>query len=43
MAEIGIITEQGDLGLGFEVLSEQDQEKVNQESSKENDNKEGAM
>lgn len=26
MSNIGIITEQGDLGLGFDVLSQKDQE-----------------
>lgn len=30
MAEIGIIQEQGDLGLGFDVLNNQDQKVYNE-------------
>lgn len=29
--EIGIITEQGDMGLGFEPLSDEDKEKIKEE------------
>jgi|BioPla2DNA2_1021312.scaffolds.fasta_scaffold00470_2 hypothetical protein len=34
--QIGIITEIGDLGLGFDPLSEQDQEKIKLETNKNN-------
>ena len=30
MKKFGVITEQGDLGLGFDVLNEQDQKVVNE-------------
>ena len=40
MAEYGVITEQGDLGLGFDVLNDKDQkaynEAVNREQKKVN-------
>lgn len=32
---IGIITEQGDLGLGYQPLTEQEQEQINKDHSKE--------
>lgn len=37
MSNIGVIQEQGDLGLGFEELSNEDQDKVRKETSKENE------
>lgn len=37
MPEVGIITEQGDLGLGFDPLSQKDK-KVYSESSSNNQN-----
>lgn len=42
--KIGVITEQGDLGLGFDILNEQDQKTYKQNKSansdsSENDNK----
>lgn len=38
--EYGAITEQGDLGLGFDILNEQDQETMRKNDDKENkDNK----
>lgn len=43
MGEIGIITEQGDLGLGFEELNESDKAKLENQDKKENKgNKDGA-
>ena len=39
--EIGVITEQGDLGLGFEVISESEQKKV-KESTETGKKKEDA-
>ena len=33
--KIGMITEQGDLGLGFEVISEEDEEKIKENSTTE--------
>lgn len=33
--KIGMITEQGDLGLGFEVISEEDEEKIKENSKTE--------
>lgn len=32
--EYGIITEQGDLGLGFEPVSEEEQEKIDKNQKK---------
>lgn len=43
MTDIGIINEQGDLGLGFEILDEQDQATIRQEGNTENNNEDGAM
>ena len=44
MAQIGVITEIGDMGLGFEPLNEADQKSYNEnlkkEEEKENQNKE---
>ena len=43
MPEIGVITEQGDMGLGFNPLSPEDQKKVEKEvlgKDKNNDEKE---
>lgn len=37
MAQLGVITEQGDLGLGFDPLNNKDQ-KVVSESTKNNEN-----
>lgn len=37
--EIGIITEQGDLGLGFDPLNQNDQKVYNESASKEEDKK----
>ena len=37
--EIGVITEQGDLGLGFDVLNEQDQNKYQNNNNNSDDNK----
>ena len=34
MPQIGIITEQGDLGLGFEPISEEDAEKLKDDDNK---------
>lgn len=34
MSDIGMITEQGDLGLGFDILDEEDQEKIKDEENK---------
>lgn len=31
--QIGVITEQGDLGLGFDVLNEQDQNTIKQNNT----------
>lgn len=42
MKKFGVITEQGDLGLGFDVLNEQDQKIVNEaveHKDKKDDNK----
>ena len=36
MPEIGIITEQGDLGLGFDVLNNQDQQVYNEAVKRQN-------
>lgn len=33
MSEIGVITEQGDLGLGFNPVKKKDQETINQNQS----------
>lgn len=38
--KIGVITEQGDLGLGFDILNEQDQNKYNKNESVKNSEKE---
>ena len=38
--KIGVITEQGDLGLGFHILNEQDQNKYNKNESVKNSEKE---
>lgn len=43
MTDIGIINEQGDLGLGFDVLDDQDQATVKENSNTEKDNEDGAM
>jgi hypothetical protein len=40
--QIGVVTEQGDLGLGFDVLTEQEQEQVREQKEKENKDKNGA-
>lgn len=42
MAKIGVITEQGDLGLGYDVLNEKDQSvyKQKEKEDKEKSNKE---
>lgn len=43
MPQIGVITEQGDLGLGFDVLNQQDQrvyKESTQKEDKENNTKE---
>lgn len=37
--QIGVITEQGDLGLGFDVLNEQDQNTLKQNSTANNSEK----
>ena len=37
MSEVGIITEVGDLGLGFEELSEDDKAKLEEQDKKEKD------
>lgn len=40
MSEIGIIREQGDLGLGFDILTEEEQEKIEKnKKEKENEDK----
>lgn len=41
MSKIGVITEQGDLGLGYDVLNEKDQSAYNQQKDKENKEKNG--
>lgn len=38
MGNIGIITEQGDLGLGFDDLNDKDQKAYNEAVNKENGN-----
>lgn len=38
MGEIGIITEQGDLGLGFDVLNEKDSRAYNEATNKNSTN-----
>jgi hypothetical protein len=40
MAQIGVITEQGDLGLGFNPLSDKEQQIVNESAKKEKENEE---
>lgn len=40
MCQIGMITEQGDLGLGFVPVNEQEQGQI--ENNKDEDKKEGA-
>lgn len=35
MSEIGVINEQGDLGLGFDPLNEKDQKVYNENAQKE--------
>ena len=35
MSQIGVITEQGDLGLGFDVLNQQDQRVYKESTQKE--------
>lgn len=37
---VGIITEQGDLGLGFDPLSEKDQKTYNESTQKQDSEKE---
>lgn len=37
---VGIITEQGDLGLGFDALSTQDQELLKEQETKETNGEE---
>lgn len=39
MAQIGCITEQGDLGLGFDLLNEHDNKIVNKAMERENKDK----
>lgn len=39
MSQIGVITEQGDLGLGFDVLNQKDQKVYKESSQKENNEK----
>jgi hypothetical protein len=39
MATIGVITEQGDLGLGFDPLNNQDQQTYNEAVQREQDSK----
>lgn len=39
MSEIGVIQEQGDLGLGWEPVNEQDQAKLEKENKQDKDNK----
>ena len=38
MAQIGIITEQGDLGLGFDELNEKDTQVYNEATKSSNNN-----
>lgn len=38
MAEIGIINEIGDMGLGFDLLNKKDQKAYNESANKEKDN-----
>ena len=38
MAEIGVINEIGDMGLGFDLLNEKDQKAYNESANKEKDN-----
>jgi hypothetical protein len=40
MAQIGVITEQGDLGLGFNPLSDKDQQTLNESAKKDKDKEE---
>lgn len=35
--QVGLITEQGDLGLGFDPLSQKDQQALNEKSLNESD------
>lgn len=37
MADIGIVTEQGDLGLGFEKLSDKDAKKLKDNEHKDDE------
>ena len=39
MSNIGLITEQGDLGLGFDPLSQKDQELLNEQNKNLVDNR----
>lgn len=39
MANYGMITEQGDLGLGFDPLNQKDNETVNEAVEREKENK----
>ena len=36
-SEIGIITEQGDLGLGFDILNQKDQKTYNESTKPKNE------
>jgi hypothetical protein len=42
MAEIGVITEQGDLGLGWNPISEEESTKLQKEDNKNKEVKDGA-
>lgn len=44
MSKLGVITEQGDFGLGFQPISEEDKNKINyyNENEETEDKKEGA-
>lgn len=39
MADIGVITEQGDLGLGYDPLSQEEQKLVEESAKNDNENK----
>ena len=43
MAETGVITEQGDLGLGFDPLSQNDQQVVREQQESEKKNQENSQ
>ena len=38
---IGVVTEQGDLGLGFRPIDKKDQKAINENMTDKNDHKEG--